>query len=198
MNAETFINSICESPKDTVFAHIPGMTSPYGLGTAPKAGEDPFVTWLNFFFMREGKSLARQYAREAEVRPDEFIDLLITKFDALFITVLNGFVDVYSFRRHAKKVPKEFLEKVRRFVDIDPDTPVGWFQSVNANPVATVAAEPIFGMEPDDVAHEQTRSKALRRTALSPGEKKNLRRKFWGPGGFDPSTAPDIVDKLLQ
>lgn len=202
MNAESFIDSICESPKDTIFAYVPRMTSQYGTGVPPKAGEDPFVSWIKHFLKGEGNRLPREYARDALARPDEFIDLLITKFDAIFVMVLNGNVDVYSFRQVAKNVPKGFLDKVQDYVDVTPETPVGWFQSVNANPVATVAAEPVFGMEPQDVAVEVKRSAAMQRLSpkpgVSPAAKKELRRKFWGPGGFDPSTAPDIVDKLLQ
>lgn len=194
MDAEALLNYICESPKDTIFGYIPRFTTVNGLGLPPKAGEDPFRTWVKYFVKEV--QLPADYARTAVESPEKFIDLLINRHDALIITVLNGYVDVYSRRRQAKKVPKEFLTKVEKFLDIWPDTDVGWFQSVNANPVATVAAEPIYGLEPGDVEFERTRPKMSKQ--MGTHSRSELRRKFWGPGGYDPSTAPDIVDKLLQ
>jgi len=205
MNAEALLNYICESPKDTIFGYVPRMTSPNGVGTPPKAGEDPFVTWIKHFVKeisqypeeyRRPIHFPKEYIRTAMERPEEFIDLLLGRHDALIITVLNGYVDVYSRRRHAKRIPREFLDKVERFLNVWPDTDVGWFESVNANPVATVAAEPIYGLEPEDVEYERTRPKMSKEMGMH--AKSELRRKFWGAGGYDPSTAPDIVDKLLQ
>jgi hypothetical protein len=194
MNAEALIDYICESPKDTIFGYVPRMTSEFGIGCPPKANEDPFVTWVKQF--TQEVKLPEEYRQSALERPEEFIDLLLTRHDALIITVLNGYVDVYSRNRHAKKVPKGFLDKVERMLDIWPDADVGWFQSVSANPVATVAAEPIYGLEPADVEYERNRPKMSKEMGMH--AKSELRRKFWGAGGYDPSTAPDIVDKLLQ
>ena len=199
MNAEALIDSICEAAKDTVFAYIPGITDAGGVGVAPAAKADPFSWWIKFFFQHVGARIGNQSARDALARPDEFIDLLITKYDGIFIVVMKGDVGVYSFQRVAKNVPREFLSKVTQFVGITPDTPVHWFESVNASPVPTVAAEPIFGMQPPDVAQAQKKAQAVQALPqnLSTSDKQKLRRKFWAPGGFDPSTAPDIVDKLL-
>lgn len=186
--------------KDVVYAYVPRLTDKYGVGWPPRANEDPFYTWMKVFVKgdtsfpaRPLASLDPELATQARRDPDSVIRLLIEQFDAVFILVLDGEISVFSLRRRPK-LPSEFLHNVRTQVMIRPSDPVGWFSSLDATPVETVAAEAIFGSPPEDVEHEKARPKTSKN--LSQKEVSRLRRRFWG-GQTDPSLAPDIVDKLI-
>ena len=193
MNAKAVTSYLIEAEGETIFAFVPRLTSPYGVGAPPAPGEDPFATWSKAF-IKKTPSMDPELAAQAKESPEDFVKMLVDQFDATFILVLGGETSVISRRRKAR-LPAEFLEKVRRFLGIQPHSRVGWFKGVDATPVETVAAEVIYGQEPEDVDFEKTRPKVEK--PLTREQRADLRRKFWA-GRTDPNSAPDIVDKLLQ
>ena len=194
MDVEALISSVCEARRDTIFGYVPGLTGVFGVGRPPIPGRDPFVTWIKY--LAQEIDLPKEHLRVALRSPAEFIDMLLSRRDAVILLIMNGMVDVYSRRRRPKDLPKQFLDKMERFSEIEPSTKVDWYQSTRSPRVPTVAAEVLYGMNPEDVAYEQKR--AMPERPLSPRQKNALRRKFWLPNTYDPRKAPDIVDKLLQ
>lgn len=193
MNAVEIVSYLLEAAKATVYAFIPRLTDKYGVGVPPVPNEDPYTTWSKAF-VSQAPELDPELAAQAQENPEEFIRMLVDQFDATFILVLDGEASVISRRRRGR-LPKEFLTKVQSMVNIQPSDRVGWFSSIDAHPVPSIAAEVIYGQEAEDVEFEKTRPKMSK--PLSREERSALRRKFWS-GHTDPGSAPDIVDKLLQ
>ena len=181
-----------ETDISTIYAYVPCLTDKFGVGSPPKPGEDPFASWGKAF-IAQVPTLNPEIVRASKSSPVELVQVLISRFDATFVLVDEGEVSVFR-RRKKVKLPTEFTSKLKNMLHIYPCDQVGWFQSLDAQPVNLTAAEALYGESADNVGigSPPPPSDRVSRTARS-----DLRRKFWSDR-HSPENASDIVDILLD
>ncbi len=70
---------------------------------------------------------------------------------AVVVCVVDGEVNVFT-RELGTKFPHGFLTTCREMIRIQPETPVAWYQAMDAQPLATVAALALYGQAPNQSA----------------------------------------------
>jgi len=124
---------------------------------------------------------AKQYMLD---NPDEAFDILMTKMGAVLVIMHEGEVSVLSQNRINKLSPI-LLDTLKRHFGIWPDTPVGWFASLNSNPSRSVASEVLYGKKLTLAKPSSVMSKPRTKAAI---------RRYW----YGHESANQIVDKLLE
>lgn len=125
--------------------------------------------------------------------PEEAFDVMLSRFGLVLFMLQEKQLSVFSARQR-NKLPKPVVRQVEALFKTWPDTHVGWYSSLHSDPAIISANEAVYGKAPPS----KQRSKVGEPASLSPGAKHALRSKFWGSGGFDPDTASDVIDRLLQ
>lgn len=183
---------------NAMYGYANGVTPKYGVNILHNfsSASAAWREWVQNA-IKVGYISKPEWIQMAKAQPLEFVRRLIEFHDGCFVLVINGDVQIFS-RRPKAQLPREFVQRIEQHTpDLAPYSPVGWFSTMSGRPQMTTASQVLYGME-DEEAQYQAGKTAQHRASLSPGKKSDLRRQFWGPGGFDPDTAPDIVDKLLQ
>lgn len=190
---------------NALYGYCKGVTSDHGISIIipktrsedpEKTAAHPWRTWLQYA-IRDGKMNARTM-QMAGAQPMEFMRRLVDFYDGCFVAVIEGEIRVFS-RRPQAQVPSAFISQITKNTpDLEPFSPVTWFPTLNGKGQQVAAAQVLFGMDKEEGEYQSQKTADVQKELSKPGAKSNLRRQFWSPGGFDPDTAPDIVDKLLQ
>lgn len=167
-----------EKSDSKAFLYVPSV---FPVGVVLAGAEDPVDAAMDRILgMPTLPHGAKEFIRSD---PEGSFDLLMQRFQLMLVLKNQGEISIFS-ARNRNKFPVKVTNRLRDEFGIWPETPVGWFSSLNAGPETLTAAQVMFGKNPP-------RQKAAS-VAPPVGQRRTLKRKkFWGP-------SESIVDKLLK
>jgi hypothetical protein len=171
---------IAEGGESLAFLYLPDIVP---TGAFLPEGGDPVAAAMDFLSRIPG--LPPRSKEFSQQNVEEAFEILMERLGLVLVVMDEGEVSVFSTVKKSK-LPPRALKRMRARMGVLEDTPVGWFRSLNAEPVSTYASEALYGKV----------LKLAKSSTLPPlGQRRTLaRKKFWS--GSD--VTEHIVDELLK